>query len=353
MPIEIGHQGDHGFDEPLGLLSDCHRRIKRFIGALRTVSQQAEGAPLSAEARAALELSSAYFRTAGPLHTEDEEQDLFPLLRAAAANGASEVAAVLATLESEHREHEHALAKVEPLVARWLALEDEGLPAGEARELRESLEALEQAYLAHLDVEDNQLFPAAAECLSASDFERLGSAMAERRGLPFAGPIARYLGADHERLHEHLAAAQAAPDRVNLEPFEHFRAGILRHIAMEEKQLIPRVTNAQAGTRPALADLLRTDHSAIAALLVPPPTPAILQTLSAILARHDQCEEQPGGLYDQCDRALGPQAALELVAELEQTPPVRLKPFHTSPTVQRHLTESVERSWSAWKRWSG
>ena len=32
MPIQIGQGADHSFDEPLGLLSDCHRRIEQFLG---------------------------------------------------------------------------------------------------------------------------------------------------------------------------------------------------------------------------------------------------------------------------------------------------------------------------------
>jgi len=58
MPIQIGHTGDHGFDEPLGLLSDCHRRIERFLRALLTVSRDERERPLSATGRRALEQAS-------------------------------------------------------------------------------------------------------------------------------------------------------------------------------------------------------------------------------------------------------------------------------------------------------
>lgn len=30
MPITIGHATSHGFDQPLGLLTDCHRRVELF-----------------------------------------------------------------------------------------------------------------------------------------------------------------------------------------------------------------------------------------------------------------------------------------------------------------------------------
>ena len=33
MLVKIGQPVDHGFDAPLGLLSDCHRRIEKFLGS--------------------------------------------------------------------------------------------------------------------------------------------------------------------------------------------------------------------------------------------------------------------------------------------------------------------------------
>lgn len=167
------------------------------------------------------------------------------------------------------------------------------------------------------------------------------------------GPLARFLGADHERLHTLLGASLAGPDGVRQEPFEQFRAGILRHISMEEKLLIPRATAALRGQRPTIADLLHVDHGAIAALLVPPPTRAIAAELSSILARHDRCEEEPGGLYAICDRALGAEASANLVAELSKHPQVLVRPFNTSARVALHLKASVDRSWDAWTRWQG
>ena len=103
MPVEIGGRPEHGFDEPLGLLSDCHRRIERFLGVLAAVARGERGGALGAEARDAVERSLAYFRRAGPLHTRDEEEDLFPLLRARAGPGAAELAAAVAELERDHQ----------------------------------------------------------------------------------------------------------------------------------------------------------------------------------------------------------------------------------------------------------
>ena len=40
MPVQLGSQPEHGFDRPLGLLSDCHRRIERFLEMLQKVAEQ-------------------------------------------------------------------------------------------------------------------------------------------------------------------------------------------------------------------------------------------------------------------------------------------------------------------------
>ena len=41
MPISIGARPQSGFDDPLGLLSDCHRRIESFLGVLIRVVDRA------------------------------------------------------------------------------------------------------------------------------------------------------------------------------------------------------------------------------------------------------------------------------------------------------------------------
>ena len=44
MSVQIGAKPDSGFDDPLGMLKDCHRRIEHFLGILRLVAERATGA---------------------------------------------------------------------------------------------------------------------------------------------------------------------------------------------------------------------------------------------------------------------------------------------------------------------
>lgn len=187
MPIQLGTIAEHGFDEPLALLSDCHRRIERFLEILRIVVKQAGDGTLNDEQRRAVETSLRYFHEAAPRHTQDEEESLFPRLRASSHPAAREA---LAAMESLHEDHETANAahdEVEKLYRHWL---DQGsLNAAGRQKLTETLEKLSELYQPHIALEDSELFPMAAQALNAEQIHALGKEMAERRHIPFRVPV--------------------------------------------------------------------------------------------------------------------------------------------------------------------
>jgi hemerythrin-like domain-containing protein len=179
MPIQIGRPPDHTFTEPLGLLGDCHRRIEYFLGVLISVTGRTPGGLLVPAQRAELETALAYFATAAPKHTADEEESLFPRLRDTDDPAAKHALKLLAQLERDHdtaERHHHA---VEVLVQQWLA--HGGLERAETAKLRGHLAALRSLYRRHIDVEDCELFPAAARLLSATQIADIGREMAARR----------------------------------------------------------------------------------------------------------------------------------------------------------------------------
>lgn len=155
--------------------------------------------------------------------------------------------------------------------------------------------------------------------------------------------IARHLAADHRRLEELLAAATAGEGPVDLAAYAEFRRGLLRHIGIEEKVLLPAAQRAGGGAPVPVAARLRLDHGAIVALLVPTPTPAIVATLRHVLDRHDAIEEGPDGLYAVCDALLGPDAA-SVVEEMRRYPEVPVSPHNDAagvlPAVERALARA-------------
>ncbi|MCC6675541.1 MAG: hemerythrin domain-containing protein [Phycisphaerales bacterium] len=175
MPVPLGPANDHGFDEPIGLLTDCHRRVESFLGVLRRV---AEGGPALSDERArALRESLRYFREAAPRHTADEEESLFPRMRRAGSNALSEVE----RLEADHAHAAPMHAEVERLGGAWLAKGTMD-PADQARLLSTVID-LETLYREHIRAEESMVFPEAARLLSARELAEVGSEMRARRGL--------------------------------------------------------------------------------------------------------------------------------------------------------------------------
>lgn len=179
MPLQIGQRPDHGFTEPLGLLSDCHRRIEHFLHVLLAIDRDASGGTLEAGARAELEAALTYFATAAPKHTADEEESLFPRLRATTDPATVQALALLDRLEQDHDEAEQHHCSVDILGRRWLAVGS--LDPVAAGALRAHLVALQTIYGQHIGLEDSELFPSAARLLSPDQLRAVGLEMAARR----------------------------------------------------------------------------------------------------------------------------------------------------------------------------
>ncbi len=158
-----------------------------------------------------------------------------------------------------------------------------------------------------------------------------------------AGPLARFLAEDHRRLDALLQSAATQPAQVNREVYDQFRAGLLRHIGMEEKILFPAVQRWCGGEPLPMAAKLRLDHGALATLLMPTPTPAILAIIRRLLADHNMLEEGPGGAYDLCDQLAGSEVG-SLLKALRAAPPVAVMPHSDSPAVLTTLRRTLERA---------
>jgi hypothetical protein len=135
------------------------------------------------------------------------------------------------------------------------------------------------------------------------------------------GPVARLLADDHRRLDALLARATAHPGTIEPTAYAAFRSGLLKHIGMEEKILLPAAQRARGGQPLPLAAKLRLDHGALAALLVPTPTPEIIAAIRRILTVHNALEEGAGGVYEVCEQLAGAEADA-LLGRLRAAPDV-------------------------------
>ena len=144
------------------------------------------------------------------------------------------------------------------------------------------------------------------------------------------GPIERYLVEDHRRLEALLERAVARPDAIDGAAYAEFRAGLLRHIGMEEKILLPTARRLRGGEPLPVARQMRLDHAALAALLVPTPTHEIVARIRALLVEHNPLEEAPGAMY-QTIEALASGEASTLLQRLKDAPEVPVAPHFDGP----------------------
>jgi hypothetical protein len=154
------------------------------------------------------------------------------------------------------------------------------------------------------------------------------------------GPIFQHLAEDHARLDDLLARAVAGPGGVDLAAFGAFREGLLRHIALVEKILLPAARAARGGEPLPQARRLRVEHGAIAALLVPTPTPELAGELRKILGPHNELEEGDGGVYASCDALLSAEAAA-LLERMRAYPSVKVARYQDGPRVCRTAEEAL------------
>ena len=77
MAVQINAKPLAGFDRPLDMLIDCHRRIEHLLAVIVRVVERYNGQVLDAEGRQAIAATKHYFANSAPKHTADEELRCF------------------------------------------------------------------------------------------------------------------------------------------------------------------------------------------------------------------------------------------------------------------------------------
>ncbi len=179
--VEIGQKPLSDFADPIGVLEDCHQRIHMFLRILATFAQMPVDTALNDRQRDALRRTLQYFREAAPKHSADEEESLFPRLRAMDCLQAQALGDTLRALEWDHATAHMEQTEIDIIGCRWLA---EGkIAQSEGARLKELIEALSMHYTRHIAVEEREIFTAARALLSHSEKQHMGHEMAQRRGL--------------------------------------------------------------------------------------------------------------------------------------------------------------------------
>ncbi len=167
-----------GLDQPLEVLTACHGRMMAQLETLdRLVRWLPDHGADEDASRAAVNIVR-YFDTAAVNHHQDEEDSLFPLLlERVSATGRSRLRTLIQWIERDHAE----------MMAAWASLRPQllAIAAGESAELSaDEVANFASRYLSHIDREDNELFPYAAQLLTPADLSALSEQMVARRRLP-------------------------------------------------------------------------------------------------------------------------------------------------------------------------
>ncbi len=158
----------------------------------------------------------------------------------------------------------------------------------------------------------------------------------------------RYLECDHLRLNDLFLRAFANPKAIDLVSYAEFRVGLLRHIGVEEKIVLPAIARRKGGRRSEITERIHLDHAAIVALLVPPPSPGVTDTLRHILRLHNAIEEQEGGLYETLESIASPDAQ-DLFRQLSLSPKVPVLGHNRNPVILDAVRRAVARAGYEWQ----
>lgn len=164
-----------GFEQPFAMLEACHERVQRTLALLERLRAHVRDQGADENARQAARDVLRYFDMAAPLHHEDEELHVFPLLL---AHGAPEVTRAVRKLQQDHRD----------MAGSWAAARTplQALAGGESTafsaEDEAALAGFATRYADHIATEEGLVYPAALGMLSAEALRVMGDEMAARRG---------------------------------------------------------------------------------------------------------------------------------------------------------------------------
>ncbi len=157
------------------MLEACHERVQRTLGLLGRLREHVRHQGVDHDARQAARDVLRYFDIAAPLHHQDEELHVFPLLLAEAT---PEVRALVTRLQQDHvaMTADWAAAR-----AGLQALLDENA-TGFTPQDEAALDRFAMRYDAHIAAEEGVAYPAAAALLPPAALAAMGREMAARRG---------------------------------------------------------------------------------------------------------------------------------------------------------------------------
>ncbi len=164
-----------GFEAPYEMLAACHERVQRSLDLLGRLLDYVEKNGHDEQTRSAATDVLRYFDLAAPLHHQDEELHVFPLLL---AQGDAALRERVLQLQAEHRQMEALWATLRQPLLRW---REDGATESPDTALRETAARFAGLYAGHIPNEEGLVFPAARAAMSAATQAAMGAEMQARR----------------------------------------------------------------------------------------------------------------------------------------------------------------------------
>jgi len=161
-------------EDAVDLLTGCHQRIRHFTGTAVKLAH-AQGADPDEIVRAAAGVHR-YYTVSLPLHEADEEETLRPRLDALPDE---RIRHALAAMSDQHMAIDDLLERLLPLLL-MVQNNPEALHAAGA-EMCSITNALDEMFRAHLQMEEEIIFPAIRDLLPQNAQSEMLNEMRERR----------------------------------------------------------------------------------------------------------------------------------------------------------------------------
>ena len=164
-----------GFEQPFEMLEACHERVQRSLDLLGRLLDYVEHKGHDEQTRSAAADVLRYFDIAAPLHHEDEEVHVFPLLL---AQGDAPLRAAVQRLQGEHQRMGELWAAVREALLRWREL---GVTEKVDDATRSAVKSFRDIYDGHIAAEEGVVFLAARTLMDDTVLAGMGQAMRARR----------------------------------------------------------------------------------------------------------------------------------------------------------------------------
>ena len=164
-----------GFGQPFEMLQACHERVQRTLTLLGKLVDYIDQNGHDEQTRSAANDVLRYFDIAAPLHHEDEEVNVFPLLL---AQDNASLRTAVRRLQAEHLRMGELWAAVRQPLLRW---REPGVTEGVDEATRIAVKSFRDIYDGHIATEEGQVFAAARVLMDDATLAGMGQAMQARR----------------------------------------------------------------------------------------------------------------------------------------------------------------------------